>query len=478
MKKNILLILSDQQLKGTIGAYGSQICKTPNIDFLAQEGMKFNRAFTPSAICSPARASILTGLVPHHHGVTTNDSNLKEGITTLPEYLKRKDYFCGYAGKWHICDSVEPAEYGFEGKPFMGYAYPGSGVFDSLCFNLPPKNGNYYLDYLKENGYDIPDVSQCLRGNNPNVKQEMYGLQSGSIKENPEYFVAHETLELMDKAVEDEKPFFIWANFWGPHSPSITPEPYFSMYKPDDMVKPISFDDDMTDKPYYPMLTRKRWGLDDYSWEDGFAKIIAKYYGHCTMLDDLVWMMIKKLKDIGQLENTIIIYSADHGDCLGAHGLIEKGPFPYDEIYNIPLVVYGLTDKDSDEMVYSHEILPTIVDLIGEELDKPVDGNSLLNILHGIKSQNPRKEVYGEFHVHLFNADQRYIRNDDYLFCYNASDIPELYDMKNDPFQLKNLAANPNYIDVKKQLIKKLYEHIVEVNDPIKGWYTQVMDVM
>lgn len=144
-KKNVLLILSDQQRYDTVSAYGkNDICKTPNIDKMAHDGMKFTSAFTPSAICAPARASIMTGLYPHNHGVIDNFTDIKNGIPVLGNLMKEQGYKCGFAGKWHVSATITPEECGFEGKPFMGYAFPGSGVFKSLVFNQPPDNTPNY----------------------------------------------------------------------------------------------------------------------------------------------------------------------------------------------------------------------------------------------------------------------------------------------------------------------------------------------
>lgn len=477
-KKNILLILSDQQRLDSISAYGGSICKTPNIDYLAQEGMKFNNAFTASPICSPTRASIMTGIFAHKHGVVDNYSNIKEGVNTLTDYVKDDQYFRGYAGKWHASDSISPNEFGFVGKPFMGYGFPGSGLFEGLEFDARPTNSpNYYEEYLKENGFDIPYVSDQFYGTNPAVRQEMFAKHNGPVESTIEYFVAKETIDLIEQSKKEDKPFFIWTNFWGPHSPSIMPEPYFSMYDPNDIQEHPSFKDDLINKPYGHKLTQKMWGLDSYTWEEGFAQIAAKYFGECTMIDDMIGMMIKKLREIGELENTIIIYSSDHGDCLGAHGLIEKGAFPYDEIYKVPLVVYGLGDKDNDSIVYNHEIMPTIVDLVDEELTQEVDGNSLVPLAMNGEVTNGRDEIFCQFHSHFYNADQRMIRTKDYMFVYNASDIGELYDLKNDPYQMCNEIDNIKYRKIKNDFKKTLIDYMKKTNDPKTKWFRAVKEI-
>lgn len=477
-RKNVLLILSDQQRYDTVGAYGlNTICKTPNIDRLAAEGMKFTNAFTSSAICAPSRASVMTGLFAHKHGVIDNFTDIVEGTPLLGDCMQYAGYYCGYAGKWHVSPSKTPEECGFDGKPFMGYAFPGSQVFPSLKFNQPPDNEpNYYELYLKEHGFENIDVSHGFMGNNPALQiQEMYCKHEGPLESTIEYFVAHETMDQIDKAAASEKPFFIWANFWGPHSPSIVPEPYFSMYDPADIAEHPSYKETFSDKPYGYYLSEKMWGLGDYGWE-GFADISAKYFGHCTMIDDLVGMIVDKLKAMGLYEDTIIIYSADHGDCLGAHKLIEKGCFTFDEIYRIPMVVKGLGQEDNDSFVYLQEMMPTILDIAGAKPPKPVDGESLLPLMEGSQKSNGRTEIYGEYHNHFYVARQRMVRDNHYQFTFNESERGELYDFEKDPYQLHNVCYDPEYAEIKREYMDKMSRYMKETNDPAGVWFHRIRE--
>lgn len=477
-KKNVILILSDQQRYDTVSAYGlNDICKTPHIDKLADEGMKFTNAFTSSPICAPSRASVMTGLYPHNHGVIDNFTDIKDGTPLLGKCMSDQGYYCGLAGKWHVSATKTPKDCGFEGKAFMGYGFPGSQVFPSLKFNQPPDNKpNYYEEYLKDNNFDIPDVSNGFLGNNPALQiQEMYAKHEGPIESTIEYFVAHEANRLIDEAVGQDKPFLIWTNFWGPHSPSIVPEPYYSMYNPKDIKEHPSYKENFKDKPYGYYLTEKMWGLGDYGW-DGFADICAKYYGHCTMIDDMVGLIVDKLKKLGIYDDTIIIYSADHGDCLGAHKLIEKGAFTFDEIYRIPMIVKGLGDKDNDSFVYLQEIMPTLLDIAGTKPPKPVDGESLLPLMCGTKESNDRTEVFGEFHNHFYISRQRMVRDNKYQFTFNESEKGELYDFTNDPYQLNNLCYDENYSQIKKEYMEKLSKHLKESNDPASVWYHRIKE--
>ena len=307
-RPNIVVLMSDQQRLDTVSCYGlNDVCKTPNIDALAARGVRFDSAFTPTAICSPARASFYTGLYPHKHGVTENGLCIREGVRGVNDYLAEVGYRCGYAGKWHVDEETGPSEYGFVGKDFLGYAFPGSDLLPGLQFGLPPRSHNHYADYLKERGFDPPPtVSQRYVGTNPsNQAQEMFALHDGPVESCIEYFVAEEAIRVLDDIATDEEPFFLWANFWGPHSPSLVPEPYFSMYDPKEIPEHPGYAETFENKPYRQQLIEKLWGLGDYGWE-GFQEIGARYFGHCTLIDDMVGRVVDHLEKLGLLDNPVL----------------------------------------------------------------------------------------------------------------------------------------------------------------------------
>ena len=199
-RPNILVLMTDQQRMDTISAYGlNPTCRTPRIDELAGRGVRFNNAFTPTAICSPARASFYTGLYPHKHGVTANGLCLKEGVRGINHYLEEA----------------------------------GSKLLPGLQFGLGPLNRpNHYEVYLKERGLEIPTVSHSYVGTNPNNQaQEMFALHDGPVESSIEYFVAEETIRVLEQLSAGDRPFFLWGNFWGPHTPCLVPEPYFSIVR-------------------------------------------------------------------------------------------------------------------------------------------------------------------------------------------------------------------------------------------------------
>ena len=477
---NVVVLMSDQQRLDTVSCYGlNEVCRTPHIDALAARGVRFDSAFTPTAICSPARASFYTGLYPHKHGVTANGLCIREGVRGLNHYLDEVGYRCGYAGKWHVDEQTGPTGYGFAGQDFMGYAFPGSDLLPGLQFGAKPRGHNPYADYLKERGFDPPPtVSHRFVGTNPsNQAQEMFALHEGPVESCIEYFVAEEAMRVLDEVATGEEPFFLWANFWGPHSPSLVPEPYFSMYDPKAIPEHPGYAETFEKKPYRQQLIEKLWGLGDYGWE-GFQEIAARYFGHCTLIDDMVGRVVAHLEQLGVLDDTIIVYTADHGDCLGAHKLIEKGEFMYDEIYRIPLVIAHpdcqTPGTACDEFVYLHEIMLSSLDAAGLEVPADLDGQSFLPAMEGRSFANGREEVYCVFDRHFTVANQRMVRTRTHQFTFNSGDPGELYDLHRDPYQLDNVYGDPAYETVRQDLLGRMDRYMEELGDPLRGWFGRI----
>lgn len=479
-RPNILVLMSDQQRIDTVSAYGlNDIVRTPHIDSLAERGVRFDNAFTVTAICSPSRASFYTGLYPHHHGVTGNGLSIREGVRGINDYLAEAGYACGYAGKWHVDEEKGPSDLGFVGQDFMGYAFPGSGLLPGLQFGAKPRTGNPYADYLHERGFELPTVSHRYVGTNPGCSaQEMYALHEGPVESSIEYFVAEETIRVMREVAAGDQPFFLWANFWGPHTPCLVPEPYFSMYNPADIPEHPSYCETFENKPRVQSIIERMWGLGDYGWR-GFQEIAARYYGHCTLIDDMVGRILAALDELGELDNTIIIYTADHGDCLGAHKLIEKGEFMYDEIYRIPYVVAhpdcqhpGSTD---DNFVYLHETMMSLLDAAGVVVPDTLDGESFLPAMYAKEGwTNGREEVYCVFDRHFTVANQRMVRTRTHQFTFNPSDIGELYDLEDDPYQLHNRYGDPAYAAVQQDLMARMEQHMAALGDAQLGWFRRM----
>ena len=484
---NILLILTDQHRYDTLGCYGASICRTPNIDSLAERGVRFGATYTPTSPCSPARAALFTGLYPHKNYVEVNDRVMNPDVPTLASELGNAGYNLGYAGKWHVDRNTVPTGHGFEGKDFPGYGYPaGGGVIEGLRFGgVRRKPVPHYPEYLRQHGYESPRVLEAFYGDNPGKNnQEMYALQSGTVETTFECMVSEQTIELLRKfkGSRDEagKPFFIWSNFWGPHTPCLLPEPYYSMYDPKVIPEEPSFTETWDRKPHVQELYERFWGLSSGGWES-WREIVARYWGYVNMIDDLVGRVLEELKALNLEENTLVVFSTDHGDMMGAHRLIEKGPFTYEQCYRLPMVAAHPACEDPgsvcDEFVYLHDLFPTILEVAGLNPPDVPDSQSILDNMLGRAAPTGRDSIYTAFHSQIFPLEQRMVRTRTHKFVYNVSDMGELYDLVNDPWEMRNLIDLPETRVVQNELMESMREHMVRLNDPVLRRFDMIRHV-
>jgi arylsulfatase A-like enzyme len=484
---NILLIMTDQHRYDTLGCYGAPLCRTPHIDALAARGVRFDAAYTPTSPCSPARAALFTGLYPHKNHVPSNDGVLNPQAPNLGSELGRAGYNLGYAGKWHVDRDKVPGDYGFQGRDFPGYGYPAAGgVIEGLRFgqrarNVPP----HYRHYLAERGYDPPKVLQATYGDNPGVQgQEMYALQSGGVETTFEYMVGEYTIDLLrqfaDPHQREEKPFLLWTNFWGPHTPCLLPEPYYSMYDPRDVPQEPSFAETWANKPHVHELYERFWGLSSGGWQ-GWREIVARYWGYVTMIDDLVGRIVDELRALGLEDRTLVVFTTDHGDQMGAHRLIEKGPFAYEETWRLPMVAahpaVEAPGSVCDEFVYLHDLYPTFLEMAGRPSPGVPDSQSILANFLGQRASTGRDSVYGAFESQIFPSPLRFVRTRRHKLVYNRSEIGELYDLVDDPWELRNLIDHPGAQGIKGELLERMREHMVRLEDPILGAFDRIRQV-
>ena len=479
---NIAFILLDQVRLDMLGTYGHKVVKTPNMDAIAADGIKFTNAFTPASVCGPARTSLFTGQMPSNHELMRNSEKGGQGDPKLdnPNIISEMaDYDNYLIGKWHVGKTVLPRDFGFKGHNFDGYGYPGSGVYKNMVFAQGPTQEPRYQEWLKEKGYEIPEVTNAYFGENPHLRvQELCGLLSGTREATLPFFVVDEAKKAILEAKKENKPFFVWMNFWGPHTPCVIPEPYYSMYKPEDVVLDKSFYHPMEGKPLHYKDIAKMWGVWNAS-EDRWKEIICKFWGYITLIDDAIGEFVKFLKEQGLYESLFLAITADHGDAMGAHKLIEKGEFMFETTYRIPMIIKdplanrkGVTD---DNFVYLHDLTPTCNEVAGKKAPDFFDGESLLSILREGKNNN-RKGILGQLDGHFVAFEQRMWRRKDYKLVFNATDVGELYDLQNDPEEIHNLFYDDNFIDIKKEMLDELYSEMVKIKDPLANWLYRIIN--
>lgn len=482
IKPNVLLIFTDQQRLSTMSAYGETPCRTPNLDALCRESVRFENAYTTCPLCSPARGTIMTGLYPHNHGITSNVGNTCCSVNELPDVpqllsrrLQAEGYACGYTGKWHLGTSREkhfifpnqpsyPRDVGFEGQNLPGHG--GGG------FRYPE-----YKDYLKKNGYthevsNAGRVGKCFTTH--------YGDLEGPEESTVPYFLAEHTIGLIDRFSAKEEPFFIWHNFWGPH------EPYFATKKYLDMYRDVKI-------PEWPNF---RWASgdnqgphrayinpsNDLEWSD-WEIAIRHYYAFMTLIDEQIGRMVGHLKDKGLLENTMIIFTADHGETLGSHGgLFDKGFNHFEEIQRIPFLLRQPGGEGGgsvrEEFASLADVYPTIVDAAGGDVGAyRTDGASLLPLVRG-ESCEWRDSVVVEVEG-LENAtvSMRTIRHGNIKYGYSFGFPEQLYDLDKDPHETVNLVNDAAYASTLNDMRGRLNAWMLETGDRFqkKGFEPYVM---
>lgn len=464
---NILCIVSDQQRKDIMGCYGNGFVKTPNIDALAHEGVIFTNAFTPIPLCAPARASMLTGLRPLHHGITRNEeSGSVDGrdftcnISPYPEILKEKGYGCYHIGKWHVGTTIGPADCGLEGVHHKGYGFP----------NQHPD----YLEYLDEKGFPPFQTSRELFGAFPSG--ENAGILSACLDQPPEAtipaYLANRTISAIHKAQAAGIPFCIRIDFWGPHEPYLIPEPYYSMYDNIDTYEWENFRETFEKKPCIQKNYLSYWGVQDFTWKE-WQRLIRHCMAYTTLIDDQIGKLMAVLKELGIYDDTAVFYLSDHGGMVGGHRLCDKGPFAYEEILRIPLIcrIPGITTAGSrnDAFVYNYDVMPTFIELAGLTVPEGLDAASLLPVIRGEGQRE--KVMFAEFYGHQVPYPQRIIRTERHKYIFNGPESDEFYDLEKDSAELNNEIENPAYESQLLESRKRLEQHLLDTGDLIYRYF-------
>jgi arylsulfatase A-like enzyme len=472
-RPNIVFILTDEQHVDAVSCMGSQEpVRTPHADRLAQEGVRFTDAFCCSSICSPSRAALFTGKLPHRFGPVRNNLSIPSGTPNLAGLLRDAGYRLGWSGKWHVDSDSVPTDHGFEAKDFPGYGYPAFLLREKPDPGAMQTKKNYYYEYLVENGYDVPTLSDTQSTFLPEGAAGLiHGRQSGPPQASIPGFVGEEAVRLIrslsGRRSGDGQPFFLQVNFWGPHNPCYIPEPYFSMYDPQDIPEPASAHETFEGKPTVHKRNSMYWGGYGAPWSY-WQQHLARYFGYCTLIDDQVGRIRRELEQLGQWENTLLIFASDHGDMMGRHQLMDKGPFMYDDTYRVPLIIAGpgVEHGVCEEFVYLHDLFPTILQT-AHVADLPAMdlAQSLQPLLENGEGWTSRDEVFGEFDEQINLFPQRMVRTRTHKFVFNSSDICELYDLERDPHELQNRIDDPACESVKEDLKARLLAHLTATGD-------------
>jgi len=467
-KPNLLFIMTDQQRSDALSIAGNSVLQTGNLDRLAKEGAYFTNAYTPCAVCCPARSSVLTGHTVEKHRMRTNGlayyPEEKEGLMTMPtfdEILSGEGYHCEYYGKWHSLSShtdiyKNPLKASEDGHSVFAHGGQKFVWLDSIKDKEPVRSlkaGEFY-DGMSGRPYKTNPMDRYYGKSLAELKAtKRKGGQAGQHgellmdKENTlTAFQAKQTIEAIERL--KDKPFSITCSFHFPHAPMLPVEEYYNMYPAKDMAVPVSIDDDMSNSPYAEANGRDR--LPEYRDKDKIKYMISNYYGLVKEIDDWVGKILKTLDDNGLSDNTLVIFISDHGEMLGSHGMREKNVF-YEESAHIPLMIRFPGEIDSNTTVDGYvslvDLFATIMDYLKIGKHKS-DGESLRGLIEGTDTKRG-DYVVTEWDYRGDVSPNYMIVKDGWkmIIPYSTSSdvINALYDLNSDPYEMHNLIGkNPN----------------------------------
>lgn len=458
---NILWLCTDQQRYDTIHALGNSRINTPNIDRLIAEGVSFDRAYSQSPVCTPSRASFMTGRYPRTTRCRQNGQAMPPDEILVSKLFSDAGYRCGLAGKLHLASCSDGK---VETRIDDGYH-----DFHWSHHPQPDWPENAYTQWLTSKG---------------KTWEELYGGPStGYVKPGipAEYhqttWCAEETIKFLTK--NRGKPWFFSFNCFAPHHPFDPPAEYLERYDPDQMPLPKSGPGDPDTKTTFQQLDSV-WahnspgefhtaGMTDRDRRE----VCAAYYAMCEHIDHEVGRILTALDDSGQADNTIVIFMSDHGEMLGDHGIYFKGPHFYEEAIRVPLVmrwpgkfqaghrVEGLTEL--------LDLAPTLLAAAGLEIPDRMQGASLLAQLQGKRAGADREHVFSEYYNAWTHPDAygTMLRTaTEKIVVYHGTDQGELYDLAEDPDEFTNLWSSPDHLPMKLRLLQKCFDASVFAMDP------------
>jgi len=455
MKPNILIFMTDHQRGDT--ALPSHPAITPNLDKFLKESVSFTETYCPAPHCCPSRASFFTGLYPSQHGVWNNVCNEqalslgpKEGTKLFSDGLLEAGYDLFFSGKWHVSSVERPADKGWQ---------------ELFVSSVPGTHHGRTWEGYKE-GVDVAETRKEGTIKRPGYGDFLvYGTGDGSGDTHDET-VVREAVGQLGKLEDAENPWCLYVGVNAPHDPYVVPQKYLDMYMLEDIELPENYHDDMLDKPgLYRRMKEQVFGQMS---ETEVREAIRHFWAFCTYIDDMFGRVLEALDKTGQAEDTLVLFCADHGDYCGEHGLFAKGIPCFKGAYHVPAVIRypaGLENpgRTVDEFVSLTDFTPTFLDVAGIEPSQALAGKTLLPFLKDSQPATWRDAVYTQCNgVELYYV-QRSITTKDYKYVFNGFDFDELYDLKNDPLELTNLAAQKEYESIKLELCEQLmrfaYEH-------------------
>lgn len=475
-KPNVLFIISDQHKQAFSGAYGHEIVKTPNIDALAKSGVTFTNAYTPAPVCAPTRAAIVTGMYPYangaiYHKAPVMNKNGKEvrkeagvlratgyheGLKTVGEIFQSAGYITAAPGKMHVHGelqkNVDPSypegnSLGWDETSVRYYTHFPGGHYEDEVGKDAYHRYRQILEYKSNGG------SQDL---NPQLKPSLVEDH----EDNFDMVVAKKAIDFIKERGQDKNNFFLHVGFEKPHLPLTTLQEYYDMYDPESFTMPETAYD-WYGKGKYPWI--QDWVHNGWPKKDkASAKRIMAAYASCiTEMDDMIGRIVTTLKENDLYDNTIIIYTTDHGEHMFEHGLRGKHNM-YEAAVKVPFIISYPSELGqgtrNESIVSLIDVMPTITELINKKPSKTAQGVSLVATAKTGKELKDRV-VFSEYRAGNYKAfpkqkdlPSRMMRKGNYKYIYTQGIIGQLYDVVKDPLERNNLVLDPEYKDLVNSL--------------------------
>ena len=425
-KRNLIFIFIDDMRFDSMSCMDHPFLKTPNLDRLAGGGMLFNHGFVTTSLCSPSRATILTGQYAHQHGVLDNSTLLPQGTRTFPIELQKNGYETAFIGKWHMGGSTDEPRPGFD----HWVSFRGQGVYWNPSFNI----------------------------NGERVQRE--GYMTDLLTDYAEEFVKQ----------KHDKPFMLYLSHKAVHGDFFPAERHKDAYSDIEIPHPDSMADteeNYADKPLWVKRQRHSWHGVDYMYHDFtyYDRFIRDYNRTMLAVDDSIGRLLDTLKKEGLLEETLILFMGDNGFLHGEHGLIDKRCM-YEESIRVPLIAHCpeliQPGVRTDRIALNIDIAPTLLDAAGLAIPESVQGASLLPVLSGGDADWRSAMLYEYFWERSFPQTPTVfgVRTERYKYMnyHGIFDLNELYDLEKDPKEMDNLIDDPAYYEVRLDMEKRLTE--------------------
>ncbi|MCK5803763.1 MAG: sulfatase-like hydrolase/transferase [Lentisphaeria bacterium] len=456
---NILLITTDQQRTDTLGVYGSTHVRTPHIDRLAREGVVFERAYVQNTVCIPSRACMQTGRYTHQHGVRYMEAEI-DTTPGLPDHektfmglLQEHGYVTGATGKIHMMPERD-----FDWQEIVG----GKGARWTQATGQdigPAPLGKQYAEWLEERhpgGYE----ALYAQRRQPDYKRNRASQENIlPLEEYVETYILEKSIEFM--TMDHGKPFFLWCGFCGPHGPHDPPASHAHLYPFDQIQLPDTMEHDLSDRPPHLRHRGARAPLTPEQ-QESMRVYMSYYYCLCTLIDDYVGKLMEMMEARGLLENTLIIYTSDHGEMLGDFWKFGKGNF-YEQVAHVPLIARppgGCKGRRCTGLAEVMDLAPTILDYAGVDRPREMSAISFRPALEG--GEFGHDSVLSEFTTNDQSINGKCLVSGTWKYVvWDTERGGELYDLESDPRELRNLYYDPRFSEVRDEMAEKLLTRLM-----------------